>query len=268
YARAEGLPVINYDKSLVFNISSPLYVDNNTHIDFGFAFLNKTTNTAGQGSETFFTVTDSYAVDAIIIVRHQKDYSTADSGIHNLNIKRTSLGRVKYGIYAPRLARCKMSNIWSRSNTTDYCTYGYQWYLIPEFKNIRQDSGLYTWVLADDGSKTGGSTSVLADQIVGFDQDGCYSIYGCSYSVINTPLIDRCNYRAFNHDMCPGLTINSPSVEGSFAAQFMRFVGTKATVNSPRILYNNGAKDADLFTIYAGYGSYVTINSGDIGDYT
>lgn len=267
YARANKIPAINYDKSLVFNISAPLYIDRDTEVDFGFAFLNKTTNTIGTGSETFFTVTDSYTVDAFIIVRHPKDYGTSDSSIRNVNFTRSAPNRVKYGVFAPRLARCKMENIWSRSNTTDYCTYGYQWYLIPVFNNIRQDAGLITWVLKDDGSQTGGSTSINANQIVGYDQDGCYEIFGCSYTMINMPLIDRCNKIAFNHNMCPGLTINSPSVEQSNMAMFLRFVGTKATVNSPRILYNRGSVDTDLFLNLISFGSYVTINSGDIGNY-
>lgn len=267
YARANKIPAINYDKSLIFNISSPLYVDRDTDIDFGYATLNKTTNMVGTGSETFFAVTDTYAVDAFIIIRHPKDYGTSDSSIRNLNLTKSAPSRIKYGIYAPRLARCKFSNIWSRSNATDYCMFGYQWYLVPEFNNIRQDAGLTTWVLKDDGSQLGGSTSIKATQIVGYDQDGCYEIYGCSYTVIDMPLIDRCNKVAFNHNMCPGLTINSPSVEQSNQAMFLRFVGTKATVNSPRILYNRGSVDVDLFLNLISFGSNVTINSGDIGNY-
>ncbi len=270
-AKRLKLPLINNDKNLRISISKPVYVDDGAKIDLGFATIVKTTNDVGVGSNTYNGRVDYYSVDAFVIVRHPNNFYATEIDIRNINFERTAANRVRFGIHALRLARSKMANIWSKNNTTDICAFGQTWFLMPEFSNIRQDAGETTWLINDDGSSTGGSTSIIASQIVGYDQKACYSLYGVSYSVINTPLIDRITSggTAFDHNMCPGLTVNSPSVEISQKASFIRFIGTKGVVNSPRILYNKGAidTDSDIYTIYCGYGSNIIINSGDIGDY-
>src|SRR5699024_3838560 len=146
-----------------------------------------------------------------------------------------------------------------------YLLYGFQLYMADELSNMKQYSGIKTIFIDNDGSDLGGSTSINFNHIVGYDQEGCLDLYGVSYSVINNPMIDKNNGIAFRFRSCPGVTINSPSIEFNYGS-FISVVSSKVTVNTPRVLYNQKSK-VNRNLILATHDAYLTIINGDIRDY-
>ena len=268
YSHTHGLKVRNFDRNKQYNISKPIYIERWSDIDLGDAIVCKTTNDLGSGSNTYnvgTTMVDYYNKDAFFIYRHPNDYTCEDVKFKNVRLKRTAPERVRFGIYAPRLARFSFSNIWSLSDTTDYLLYGFQLYMADELSNLKQYSGIKTIFIDNDGSDLGGSTSLNFNHIVGYDQDGDLDLYGVSYSVINNPMIDRNRDIAFRFRSCPGVTINSPSIEFNYGT-FISAVSSKITVNTPRVLYNQKSK-VNRNLILATHDAYLTIVNGDIRDY-
>lgn len=107
-----------------YKITSPLYMSGDYSTGgtrligagVGTTVLNKTTTTVGTGSNTARggAISDSYAVDAVIILTHQNfnvfdDYAY-NCEISNLAVKSNSNNNA-YGIYAPRAALLTMKNV-------------------------------------------------------------------------------------------------------------------------------------------------------------
>lgn len=267
YSAKHGIPVFNSDRNKTFIITSPLYVDRYARIDFGGGKLKKTTNTVGTGSNTTHsgTIIDSYAKDAFIIVRHLDEWIATDVSIKNVMFKKGAPTIVEYGIYAPRMQMCEIEGIWADYYATNYCLYGYMHTMMSKVHNIKQYNGKTTYMIVDDGSHYGGSTSILASHIVGYDQDGCIDWYGAPYSVINNCMIDKSHKIAFKFQSCPGIVINSPSIEQNDGTLF-HLSDSKIVVNSARVLYNQGVAGLRYLN-YVGQKSYLTFNNCEIHDY-
>ena len=266
-ARRLKMPLIVTSTRYTFNISKPLYVDNNTTIDLGFSFINKTTNAIGSGSNLFNAgaTTDSYAVDAFFIVKHPENYQTEYTHIKNVRYSKSAPNIITYGVYAPRMARCTLENHFSFTGITEFLAFGYMWFMMPKLDTLLQYGGKYTIKIANDGSDLGGSTSLNLSHIVGYDQDGVIDLYGAPYSVINNPMIDRNNGRAIQLNMCPGVTITSPSIEFNLGT-FLHLVGSKVTVTTPRVLFNQGLSVV-RHLMYVGPFSSLTIIDGQFSNY-
>ncbi|MNB69328.1 hypothetical protein D3C75_158560 [compost metagenome] len=270
YARTSKKDLINHDASLVFEISSPLYVDSGTQINLGDATIRKTTNTKGEGSNVVRsgTVTDSYVVDAFIILRHEDEQHTMFVKIKGVQFLTSASVRHQYGIYAPRLARSELEDIRTGSGVADYCAFGYQWWLIHKFKNIRLDGGVLTWAIDNDGSNIGQSTSIYAEQVVGTNQDGCFRLYGVSYAHINNPMIDNANGLAYRFTSCRGITVTSASVEYLNSGRFILVEDANVVLNTPNVIMPTGGHASDTYLIQARDSGKLQINEGNFSDYT
>lgn len=270
YAQENKIPLRD-NGNHIFNISSPLYVSDNLNADFNYSVIRKTTNTKGIGSYTSTSrgVTYTFEVDAIIIGK--KNGTIYENHLKNINFESTAPDRHEYGVYMPLLAKSTMENFLFQWGKFDYGVYGYVWWLIPKFNNIRLDDGIATWRIADDGSGLGGSTSINATMIIGTEQPSALQLYGVSYSVINIPLIDnnqpKTDSYAFDFLMCEGITVNSPSAEVLRTGKFLSAVGSRLVINTPRAYYIQGASTGEVYLILAATGSSVTINNGLFKDY-
>lgn len=269
YARINGYPIYNFDKDRVYAVSAPVYIDSDVTIDLGGARIKKTTNTVGTGSNLARngTITDSYAVDAFIIIRHLDNEDTANVNLTNIRFTRSAPNKIAMGIYAPRLSRSGLANIYCETGTVDYGVYGYRWFLIPMLDNIRTSESIATFRIANDGSNAGGSTSITSNQLINSVSETCLDLYGVSYSVFNIPLIDDCNGVAIKLAVCRSITINSPSVENLNSGRFITLDNTYAAINTPSVLNITG-KTAETHLVSITAAARVVINGGFFSDFT
>lgn len=95
-----------------YKITSPIYLSSGKSI-FGpsgtLVRIVKTTNTLGSGSNTYGAQTDSYAKDAVLIVRHADNAYATYVNVQNLDFSSTV--NCDYVIYAPRMYVGGFSNV-------------------------------------------------------------------------------------------------------------------------------------------------------------
>lgn len=208
-----------------YKITSPLYMDSGTQIigqgvknvDFTPVAGNpgtkiiKTTNTAGVGSNTSRggTVTDSYAQNAIIILRHRNDEYTELCSISDITLESDGY-LVNYGIYAPRTTKLSIDNVYVYQCQIGFFTYD-SW--LTQFNklicNSNTQKGIgggptYGWISttigmqwADDGTGSATGTALDASNCWMRDCDIGYYIYGLQYSNFNACAADNISDRAY-----------------------------------------------------------------------
>lgn len=129
-----------------YKTSIPLYIDSETDIKGpgpAKCSITKTTTTLGSGSNLARSgaVNDSYAVDAVIIMRHADNDYNWSSSISGVKISGVGYN-ISIGIYAPRTARVRLDDvlIWQ-------CQIGW----------LTHDSWMANWdkVIADANSQSG-----------------------------------------------------------------------------------------------------------------
>lgn len=90
--------------SAFYKITSPIYLSAGKSISGPpgtLVQITKTTNTLGTGSNTYGAQTDSYAKDAVLIVRHADNAYATYVNVQNLNFGSTV--NCDYVVYAPRM---------------------------------------------------------------------------------------------------------------------------------------------------------------------
>lgn len=182
------------------------------------AQIYKVTNNNGEGSNAApnSTATDSYVVDAVLIVKHADDVFTYEVRLENIRLRGSTC---TYGLYAPRLARSALLNVRTMDCTTGIL--GYKWFLCTvtgcHMRGTSSAAGA-GFQIANDGAGTGGGTSLCilncyaAIFAVGFHLWGCtYStLVGCGADSIGTATAVGTSYYAY---LCPGLSIVSCGTE-------------------------------------------------------
>lgn len=267
YATERQMWAVNNVKSKTYYISSPLYLEEYAKVDFGEAWLCKTTNTKGVGGNVLNGVLDSYVVDAYIIMKHRDNEDTMFVNLKNIWFKTTAPNKPQYAVYAPRLARSDIENLWAWYDSADYCIYGYRWWILHTFKNIRCDNGIMCFALVDDGTHMGGSTTINGEFIGGTHLQKAFSLYGLSSSYFKIPYVDVCSDVPFEFLSCYAITVDSPAVEFVTNGRFMFFSGGLVTVNSPRIVEIGGATSGVNALFNARDGSVLVVNDGFIPTY-
>jgi hypothetical protein len=100
-----------------YNITAPLQMSSGTNFigegggqyDNG-TVIKKATNTVGTGSNLTGLITDSYAVNAMLIMTHPDDLFAFNNTVEGIRFE--SVGFVvEYGIYMPRTSQTKLSNV-------------------------------------------------------------------------------------------------------------------------------------------------------------
>jgi len=153
-----------YFPSGTYKITSPIYISDGVRLigaGVGVTTINKTTTTVGTGSNTARggTVTDSYAVDAAIILTHPNNSYAYSCEISNIYIKSNSSNNA-YAIFAPRVALLTMKNVVTFAFQYGYTTFD-NW--LSSFEKITHDGNNrsnwrgFNW--DDDGSGLGSGTS-------------------------------------------------------------------------------------------------------------
>ena len=274
YSRNENIKVINYDKNLIINISKPIYFDGGEDIDFGYANINKTTNTKGEGSNVLTNRTDSngeyiiddYAVDAHFIFRHEDNKGMGYLNTVNIHFGTTAPNRHEFAIFAPRVHYWQIENITATHYRFDKLIFSYSMWQIPKFNNIEFRGGHYLLEIANDGANIGASTSISANQLYAIDGKGVLKIYSCAYSTFTNVFGNAHSDASFIFTSCRSITVNSPEIETLTSGKFAWIMASHITFNSPSAFTLSSATAyAYLWNIE---NSKVVINAGRFPEYS
>lgn len=268
YASLSGKPLRNFDKSKVYTIDKPLYIDGNMDIDLNNAEIRKINNVVGSGANAFSSILDYYTVDSHIILRHQDYGYTKFVKLRNIRFTSTAANVHTYAVFAPRCTECEFENLVGQPYKFNKLILGFLWYIIPKLDNLRLDGGECVFHLSDDGLGAGGSTSIHSKLIVGTAMQSCFKIFGLSYSVFDIPLIDYGNDYAFRISSCKGITLNSPSTEWLQSGKFIFMENSNVVMNTPRAVATVGSTSGDVQYISVQAGSKLVVNNGEFTNYS
>ena len=276
YSRNEKIKVINYDKNLIINISKPIYFDGGEDIDFGYANINKTTNTVGEGSNLspnrfgsdgeYFV--DEYNVDAHFIFRHKDHGNASRIKTFNIHFGTTAPNTHDFAIFAPRVNRWQIENITATNYRFDKFIFSYSMWHIPKFNNIEYHGGEYLLEIANDGTNKGSSTSINANQLYNQSGKGLLYLYATAYSTFTNVFGDINTYIPFLIDSCQGITINSPEIEIINNGRFAWIVNSSVTFNSPSCHVLKGPTVGDGAFLWNIESSKVVINTAKFPNYS
>ena len=153
--------------------------------------LQKTTTTAGSGSnvQRGSTVTDSYAVDAGIILKANDNYFNCHTTLRGFRLKTSASG--VYGIYAPRTSRLTLQDVNIYGFTVGFYTFD-SWFT--EFSKVeinclnRASSYGIRW--ANDGSGSATGTTVNLHRVYVRQAVYGYHLYGIDYASLSNCACD------------------------------------------------------------------------------
>ena len=194
-------------------ITSPIYM---TGVDYnggariigdgvGTTTITKTTTTVGTGSNTarVGTITDSYAVDAAIILTHANNDYAYRCEISQMLIKSNSSNNA-YAIFAPRATSLTMINVVTFGFQYGYTTYD-TW--LSSFEQVTHNgNGRISWngfAWLNDGS--GGATGTTCNFIDCWARDGSgigWNIFGLEYSALSSCAADNITGAAYTFNQC------------------------------------------------------------------
>jgi hypothetical protein len=188
--------------------------------------IKKSSATTGTGSNLARSgaVTDSYAVNALLIFKHADNSYTYGAVIKGIGLH--SVGHViTYAIHATRTSQCHFEDV-----STFQCRYGFYTFdswlttlvkCVFNANTIRFGGNSYGWPnatpsygvqWADDG--TGAATGTSAAFIDCWARDchfGWY-LYGLQYSTMNSCASDNISFNAYRFHLCR-MTINGSACE-------------------------------------------------------
>jgi hypothetical protein len=197
-----------------YRISSPIYMDSGVNlVGKGAASTKilKTTSTVGSGSNVSRggTITDSYAQNAIIILRHADNVYNEQSSIRGISLYANGY-IVTYGIYAPRTSKLWLEDVYIYQCQTGFISYD-SW--LATFNKVIADSNSQKGInggptygyagttvgiqWAPDGSGSGAGTSLSATDCWARDCDFGWYLYGLSYSSLNACAADNISNCAY-----------------------------------------------------------------------
>jgi hypothetical protein len=284
-----GQPV--YMPKGTYKITSPLYADNDAIINgagSSYTIILKTTTTAGTGSNTFSTATDSYVKNAIIICRHANDGYTYGVELSGVQLKSDGW-IVEYGIYAPRCTNMRLQDVYIFR-----CKYGFVthdgWFNTFTKVTINADSmeaGLaaansttaYGWTGSygfwwDNGLLTGGTaasgTTLNAEQCWARDCGTGWALWGLQYSALNNCGADNISKSSY-YFYGANITMNGCGTENVYLDDqaVINFVFSRVTLNNFQSyrVYGN-ASVANLAYLRASDFSNIHINTSRFEPFT
>jgi hypothetical protein len=212
--------------------------------------INKTTNTVGTGSNTARsgTVTDSYAVDAIVILTHTNNGYNYDTQLRNLTLKKNSYAATSYGIYAPRCTHFLFGELLILNCNTGYYTFD-SW--MSNLRNVTVQACAIGYQHADDGSGAGTGTSITFQNCwVNFDNTvaqptTAFSLFGLTYSSMiccaadNAIRLDGAGIYNYTLLTCTGISMDGCGAE-NFKGGFITVSGGHVSVTETRTFASTG----------------------------
>ena len=201
--------------------------------------------------------TDSYDVDAIIMLDHADSTYNVGVTIKNILLLGTSDSQRTYGIYAPRNTMLRLKNV-----HTLYCDYGFYTFntWMSQLDHFTARQGITGVKFADDGSAFSTGTSILFNNCFSsYMSDAGYDVYGLYYSVFNSCGADflKTAYRMNRSS----ITINSCGTENSNEA--VSNWASQVTVNSMKTFNMIGATSGTTAYLSARQSGVTVFNACD-----
>mgnify|MGYP007083423824 CR=1 FL=1 len=216
----------------VYITTAPLYIDGGITLEgenSRSSYIKKTTTTVGTGSNTSRggVVTDTYAVNAILILRHPNNSYTYGTIIRNMSLNSDGY-IVDYGIYAPRTSQtmledvdvyecrvgwytfdswlCNFTRVTCNSNTIRFGSNNYGW---------SNATPSYGFVWDNDGTNSATGTTLVATDCWARDCHFGWTLYGLQYSVLNGCGSDNISRRAYRLHLS-SITLNGCGMENVY----------------------------------------------------
>jgi hypothetical protein len=257
------------------NISAPWQINHRmTIVGYGEdTRIRKTTNAVGSGSNTRpeRAGSDSYAVDAVIIVQHSDDAFSFECDLQDFRVYGNG-GVGSIGVYAPRFARSDWKNV--QTNGVEYGFVTFSCFTCTFTRCVAQDptgeliTG-FDW--RNDGTNNGTGTSCTFTGCYSFGSVSYgYHFYGLTYSTWNSVACDNFgdginNIYAYYLENCTAFTMNSCGAETGKGGGFARLVNSTGVINTAKTFnctaLNNSAN------ILTSSGSDVTIHNPYFSDW-
>lgn len=137
------------------------------------------------------SVSDAFDVDAIVLVDHADDDFNDYGALRDLMLMGRGQERTTYGLYAPRLSRWTVRDVQIQSVGRGF--FSHQLFLT-ECSSVMAEHVGEGFVLADDGSGDGGSTSwSLTNCYVNHARRSGYRFFGLDYSSLVSCAADDVN---------------------------------------------------------------------------
>ncbi len=267
--------------------SAPLYMDGGQALigkSSAKTIIKKTTTTVGAGSNLARagTVTDSYAKNAILILRHADNGFNYNTTIEGVQLKSNGY-IVDYGIYAPRMTHAFFKDVYIFQ-----CKYGFvtndAWLntFIKVIANANSVdpagvpavaasaygwAGSYGFWWQDDGTGNATGTSLNAIDCWARDCHNGWHLYGLQYSTLNSCAADNISNIPYRFHLCK-LTLNGCGTEktqigqGSYSME-----SSHVTMNSCQSQTQRGNAAGTTAALYIS-GGVVTMNSCVFDNFT
>ena len=212
----------------VYIITVPIYLDRDKTI-YGDGpsgtvprgtTIKKTTSTVGSGSNEKGLITDTYEVDAAIIIRHDDNSFSYNVRISDMQIVSDSYIS-EYGIYAPRIAQSVINNVEVRQfrygiNTFEAFLCAFSSVVV----NSNSASGGWGDAIAWMWTPTGGGASGTSCSFTNCWARDCqrgWHIIGLQYSSMHSCAADNINGQCYFFQSCD-MSITSCGMENSIAS--------------------------------------------------
>lgn len=282
-----GAKQINFPSG-TYKTTAPLYLDGNQKL-LGAGSVStiilKTTATVGSGSNLARsgTITDSYAKNAILILRHADNNYNYNTTLEGIQFKSDGYV-VQYGIYAPRMTHAIFKDVYIMQ-----CQYGFvtndAW--LNTFTKVISNcnsvdpagvpavaASSYGWTNSyafwwqDDGS--GGATGTSLSAIDCWARDCTYGwyIYGLQYSSFTSCAADNISSSPWRIRLSK-VTLNGCGTEKSqIGYGSYSFEASYAVLNSCQSQTQRGSASGTTAGLFVTDSSRVIINSCQFDNFT
>ena len=268
-------------------ITSPIYLSRNKTIrgdGIGSAIIKQGT-TVGTGSNVMRggSITDSYAVNAVVIYTHVDDQFVYSAGMYDIRIQGDDDFSTAYGIYAPRMSQCFFQNVSILRCNTGYGTYdtwntSFERVTVDCYKvsaalaavlsgfNEEGTSNLtrgFHWI--KDGSNLGTGTSNTWNGCYVRRADRGWQLAGLSYSNIISSGADQISECPYRFETC-FITMNGCATEQSLMNPGLQFAAGEYKVTGFQVYEIYGVSNSAVYE--ARSGATVMLDSCRFQNYT
>ena len=172
-------------------------------------------------------------------------YRTTISDIQLYGIAGTTgvtTGKVVHAIYAPEAAFLTVERV--RTWYTNYGIMSYNLWMC-SFRDLDlREHAEWSFLLSNDGTGTGGSTSISLERVYGHTSEGGIKLYGANYSTLsscgvdaagssNPSAADAAAKAPYVFESCQGLVASSLGAESIYTRRCIFIIGGHVTLNEP-----------------------------------
>lgn len=229
--------------------------------------VKKTTNTVGSGTNTWPGVAaDSYAVDAILIVKHNDGTYATSISIKDMEFIGPTATPCAYGIYTPRTTRLDVQRVFVQYAVSGFWTYNT---FMSNFNMLMCWNCTYGFVFGPDNTGIGMTSCHFANCYALQCSSSGFKFNGMNYFEMDNCGADQINVlgaalgnaeAAYSILSCTGFSINGCGAEGN-KGQTFSIQSSNGAINGHQTYSPFNPLGGSLGLLYIDGGSRVTFNS-------